>query len=109
MKLQDHPNSSQHIAERQRRLFFPGSGDRPCCPGKDRFFFSQIAPASADGRVCSLLTCDWTLIEASVGSDYMAFSWELILHLELIYSGGEHIMATVQSCHTQSTLNDERI
>ena len=53
--------------------------------------------------VFGLLTCDWTLIEASVRSDYMAFSWELILHLEVVLAG-EHIMGTVASHVTHRAL-----
>lgn len=53
--------------------------------------------------VFGLLTCDWTLIEASVRSDYMVFSWELILHLEVILAG-EHIMGTVASHVTHRAL-----
>lgn len=51
------------------------------------------------------LTSDWMLTEASVRGDYMAFSWEFILHLELILSGREHIMGTVASYVTHSALS----
>lgn len=51
-----------------------------------------------------VLTSDWTLIKASVRSDYMAFSLELIVHLELFLSGRQHLMGSVASHLTHGSL-----
>lgn len=48
-------------------------------------------------RVFSELTGDWTLIKTSVSSDYMAFSLDMIAHLDLLSSGREHLMGSVSS------------
>lgn len=51
-----------------------------------------------------VLTSDWTLIKASVRSDYVAFSLELIVHLDLFLSGREHLMGSVASHLTHGSL-----